>query len=124
MTGVGKMDSKSVGDGFAGVCFSVVIDVAEFPDIGDDRGVNIAIVMENSGGDSCDLILEVLGIDGGLVGETIAIGVFDEVDALAEDLEVEKVILAILVEIFDPPFIGGAVFGRENSLIKGAFVVG
>jgi hypothetical protein len=83
VAGVGKVNAKSVSDGLTLIRFAIVVGVAKFPDVGNDGGVNIAVVMKDAGRDSSDFILEVLGINRGLVGEAIAIGVFDQVNAIS-----------------------------------------
>ena len=124
VSGVGEMSSESVGDGFTGVGFAIVVGVAKFPNIRDDGGVNVAIVMKDSGGDTGNFVGETFGVGGRLVGEAVAIGVLDEEDTLGESLKVFQVVLAVLVEIINAFLVGGAVFGSELLTIEGAFIIG
>ncbi len=80
MAGVGEVDSEAIGNGLPLIGFAIIIGVTKLPYIGYDRGVNITIVMKNSGGDPSDLISESFGIDRCLVGKAIAVGVFYEMD--------------------------------------------
>jgi hypothetical protein len=112
MAGVGEVDSEAVGNGFSLIGFAIVIGVTKLPDIGNDRGVDIAIVVKDSGGDPSNFIGEAFGVDRGLIGKAIAVGIFDEMDAFGEKFKVSEVVFSVRVEILNPSSVGVAVFWK------------
>jgi len=123
VAGVGEMDSEAIGNGFSLIGFAIVIGVAKLPDIGHDGGVNITIVVKDSGGDPSNFIGEFFGVDRGLIGKAIAVGVFDEMDAFGEKFKVSEVVFSVRVEILNPSFVGVAVFGSKGLVIEGPLIV-
>jgi hypothetical protein len=95
MAGVGEVDSEAVGNGLALIGFAIVIGVAKLPYIGNDSGVDITIVVKDSGGDPSNFIGEAFGVDRGLIGKAIAVGVFDEMDTFGKEFKVSEVVLSV-----------------------------
>ena len=124
VTGIGEMGAESVGDGFSGVGLSIVVGVSQFPNIGDDGGINVTFVMKNACGDPTDFVGEIFGVDGSLIGESVPIGVLNEVDSFGERFEICQIVLAVFVVIFDATFVGVAVFGNELLMVEGPLIVG
>ena len=123
MAGVGEVDSEAVGNGLALIGFAIVIGVAKLPYIGNDSGVDITIVVKDSGSDSSNFIGESFGVDRGLIGKAIAVGVFDEMDTFGKEFKVSKVVLSVLIEIFDSSSVGVAVLRSEGLVIEGPLIV-
>ena len=78
--------------------------------------------MQNTGSDTCNLILKVFSVDGFFVSKSIAIGVFDEVNAFGQRGKVFDVMNAVAVVILHSLGIPRAVFSGKLGSIKSAFV--
>ena len=79
---------------------------------------------EHAPGDAADEVVELPGVDLGRVGESIAVGVLDEVDAFAQGGEVAHVVDPVAGEILDPLRVEGAVFGRELLAVESLLLLG
>jgi len=123
MAGVGEVDSEAVGNGFSLIGFAIVIGVTKLPDIGNDRGVDMTIVVKDSGGDPSNFIGEAFGVDRGLIGKAIAVGIFDKMDAFGEKFKVSEVVFSVRVEILNPSFVGVAVFGSKRFVIESPLII-
>ena len=75
--------AKAVMQRLANIGHAVAVGVAQQPEIRNVRIPHGAFSRQNTRGDTVERRVETFGKNGGVVGLTVAIAVFDQADALA-----------------------------------------
>ena len=124
VAGIGDVSAETGRDDFLHVGHAVAIAVLQSPDIRDGGDVDPAVEIEDAGGDARDRRVEPFGEDRDLVGDAVAVGIREFVDAFLVEGEVLPVHRAVLVVVFQAASAGLQLAWREFSLIERELVGG
>ena len=124
MSGVGDVPAEAGRDDFLHVRYAVAIGVLETPDVRNRRHIDPVVKVEDAGGDARDRRVETFGEDRDLVGDAVAVGIGELVDAFLVEGEVLPVDRPVLVMVFQAASAGLQLARSEFALIESQFVGG
>ena len=124
VAGISDVSAETGRDDFLQVRHSVSVGVLEAPDVRDRGHVDPAVEVEHAGGDAGNRRVEPFGEDRELVGDAVAIGIRELVDAFLMEGEILPVDRAVLVMVLQAASAGLHLSGREFTLIESQLVGG
>ena len=124
VAGIGDVSAETGRDDFLHVGHAVAIAVLQSPDIRDGGHVDPAVKVEDAGGDARDRRIEPFGEDRDLVGDAIAVGISELIDAFLVEGEILPVDRPVLIMVFQATSAGLQLTRREFALIEREFVGG
>ena len=88
VAGISDVSAEASRDDFLQVRHAVAVGVLETPDVRNRGQVDPAIEIEHAGGDAGDRRVEAFGEDGDLVGDAVAVGIRELIDAFLMEGEI------------------------------------
>ena len=122
VSGISDVSAETRRDDFLHVRHAVPVGVLEAPDVRDRGQVDPAVEIEHAGGDAGDRRIESFGEDGELVGDAVAIGVRELVDAFLVVGQVLPVDRPVLVMVFQAAARRLQPAGRQFLLVESEFL--
>ena len=123
MPRIGDVMTEAMGHNLAFISHAIAIRVPQTPEVRRDGHIDPAVMPEDAGGNACDLGVEAFRKDRALVGNAIAIGVFQPPDPFGVDGQILPVDGAVFVVIGEFTLRAAHLAGGEDIVIEGLFLI-